>query len=72
MRGLAVQRVLVKKLGGKCTYDGSMRAFSFSRPSFDLTSLGLFVMYRLACDTYIVKYYFIHFTYFLIDKYACL
>nr|DAF04728.1 MAG TPA: hypothetical protein [Caudoviricetes sp.]DAG21973.1 MAG TPA: hypothetical protein [Caudoviricetes sp.]DAN59130.1 MAG TPA: hypothetical protein [Caudoviricetes sp.]DAQ72836.1 MAG TPA: hypothetical protein [Caudoviricetes sp.] len=29
-------------------------------------------MYRLACDTYIVKYYFIHFTYFLIDKYACL
>lgn len=59
MRGLAVQRVLVKKLGGKCTYDGSMRAFSFSRPSFDLTSLGLFFTHTIAVFKTIVKHYFI-------------
>jgi hypothetical protein len=72
MRGLAVQRVLVKKLGGKCTYDGSMRAFSFSRPSFDLTSLGLFLAHTVAWILHIVKHYFILFPYFLIDIYSVL
>lgn len=72
MRGLAVQRVLVKKLGGKCAYDGSMRAFSFSVPGFVLTSLELFLFYTVAYLFYVVKHIFISLKYFSLDFYSVL
>ena len=65
MWGVAVQRVLVKKHGGKCTYDGSMRVFSFS-PHALLLSLGSFLGYTLAYLRTVVKHNFIPWLYFFL------
>ena len=65
MWGVAVQRVLVKKHGGKCTYDGSMRVFSFS-PHALLLSLVLFLGYTLAYLRTVVKHNFIPWLYFFL------